>query len=226
MTQEHHTGNEAKTIASGLASGIVEKVWDFNWCLKAIYVGIFVDIALITLTGHGLAISSLDSESLLANAGKILCALLVFMSFVSLIVPAIVHIVNAFALHSSEYHPLPPNCVWPRDLKRLALEENSDFLLNLCLQHSQDVKQRQAKKVDARSLLIGLTVLIVTDYISGYIGHAESIIMLLQSHLTWGVLVLTLLALYYGIAWTYQEDPKDRWILYPPLAEKQSNAQK
>jgi hypothetical protein len=49
---------------------------------------------------------------------------------------------------------------------------------------------------------------------------------LLQSHLTWGVVVVSLLALYYGIAWTYEQEVKDRWIWYPPLAEQQRQVQK
>lgn len=226
MATEHHSGNDAKTLASGIASGILEKVWDFSWCLKAIYVGLFADIALIALTGQGLTNSSFNSEAALANAGKILCTLLAFVSFVSLIIPVVVHILNVVAQRTHEYHQLPPDCVFPKDLKRLALEGKDDFLLKLCLQHNQDVKERQSKKNDARTLLVGLTGLVVTDHIVGYFYQTASIMTQLQSHLTWGLTVILLLALYYGIAWTYEEDVKNRWIFYPPLATQQRNAEK
>lgn len=226
MNAEHHTGNDAKAVVSGLASGIIEKIWDFNWCLKAIYVGLFADISLIVLTGHDLASSSFETETLLANAGKILCASLVFMCFVSLVVPAIVHVLNALAQPIPQHHPLPPDCVRPDDLKRLALEEKSDFLLKLCVQHSLDVREGQVKKTDARTLLTGLTILVAGDYILGYFHDTPSIMRLLQSHLTWGVVLVSLLALGYGIVWTYEQEVKDRWIWYPPLAEQKRQAQK
>jgi hypothetical protein len=226
MTTEHHSGNDAKTLASGIASGILEKVWDFSWCLKAIYVGLFADTALIFLTGQGLANSSFNSEAALANAGKILCTLLAFVSFVSLIIPVVIHILNVVAQRPSEYHQLPPDCVSPNDLKRLALEEKDDFLLKLYLQHNQDVKELQNKKFNARTLLVGLTGLVVTDHFVGCIYQTASIMTQLQSHLTWGVIVILLLALYYGITWTYEEDVKNRWIFYPPLATQQRNAEK
>ncbi|MEB0123765.1 hypothetical protein QN391_24215 [Pseudomonas sp. CCI1.2] len=226
MTPDNRSLNETKSLISGVASGILEKVWDVNWCLKAIYIGFFADIALIALTGNGLFNFTFQSETALANAGKIICALLAFMTFVSLAVPVIVHILNILIQLPPTYQEKSPDCVLPRALKKLALEEKSEFLLKLYIQHTQDVKERQSKKNDARSLLVGLAILIAADHLAGWLYHLPSLMTWLQSQLSWAATALPLLAIHFAVASTYQKDSRDNWIYYPPLAAQLRDAER
>jgi len=222
MSSDKHSVVQAKGFLSEFASGVLEKVWDINWCLKACYVALYADIALVLLTRGGLYDLSLAPAVAWGNVGKILCVMLMLLVFSSLFVPMIVHVIRTVHDSAEKYDggEMTPGNVSISKFRKLALSENSNFLLELCDRHDRSAKEVALKKSQACSLFVGLFILVPFNFFIGMARDVSVITRLTESNFDYVVTALSILALCYAIGWSLEKDHRRHWVYYPPLYEQ------
>jgi hypothetical protein len=222
MSQESNNGAQPNNLLSGIASGVIEKAWDFNWCLKAIYVMLFSDVCLMFMTGDGLYNLSFSTDAIWKNFGKLACVVLAFLMYASLLVPMLTHVVKVIFGSDSRASDsqAPIDYVRTSELRRLAVSEQSNFLLSLCDQNRDAIEDLRVKKYQICSMLLGLLVLIAADYACGALKGAQSLISFVDTIFGWWGMGAIVLAILYALQWALMEGSGRAWVYYPLLYEE------
>lgn len=189
MKQENIDSTGVSILGRG--AFLVEQAWRFKWVLRLTCAAIFLDIALILKTGHGLWQWNSDNNSLLNDFGFIVISFVAFNLFSAILLPvtlSILRLVGASLLYDMivpilSRIPKPAGQPYRREIGKVpayvlrdsALNEKDDFEYRLYTEHMQkkeldDELRNQTGDLVASVLLISVLDFFVSYLQSGSIG--------------------------------------------------------
>mgnify|MGYP006959749297 FL=1 len=156
--------------------GIMDKIWEWQWIIRFIYIVLFADLALLAYSGQGILTWPVQviswTEHLgffcvaLAALGLIAATLMpVAANFVRLLLSEVIYsrIFPDILRPQSDYERYPGK-VLSREVLDLALEENNQFLLNYYEKHNSAWHTNVSERSKVGDLLFGILIFMILDY--------------------------------------------------------------
>lgn len=235
MAQE----NADKTVMGSMGKkgiGLLERAWNGAWALQLVCAVMFLDVAMILRTGHGLWQWSPDDMALLKNVGWLALLIVAFTVAVALVVPVVLvllrqlvglvsyRVMAFFTIAGSDDRPYQrsPGYVPAHALRDLALHEKDDFLLRLYENHVQARNAGRASIEQAGNLTATAVLASLLDWgiASGWMPGSVSLVQAIYAalgDLAHIVTAVVLLCAGLIVKWAWFDHSMPDVIYYPPL---------
>ena len=178
--------DEKKDKSSLPASfGIMEKVWEWQWIIRFIYIVLFADLSLLVYSGSDVLTWPTQVTNWTAHLGFFCVALATLGMIATTVMPCIANFIRSL-LNEFIYSNLCPDFLRPcdnyreiygevtsREVLDLALEENNQFLLNYYEKYYSKWKSNLNERFKVGDLLFGILFFIILDYHPTWISNAQ-----------------------------------------------------
>ncbi|HRK84997.1 MAG TPA: hypothetical protein PK461_04760 [Alcaligenes faecalis] len=216
--------------------GLLERAWNWAWALRLVCAVMFLDMAVILRTGHGLWQWSPDDMALLKDVGWLALLIVAFTASVALVLPVVLVLLRQlvglipykvtafFTATGSDDRPYQRGLgyVPARALRDLALREKNDFLLRLYEDHVPARDMGQASIEQAGNLTAAAVLVSLLDWglAYGWMPGSVSLVQAIYAALGDWASVVTAVVLLCAVfilksAWFAPSTPDV--IYYPPL---------
>jgi hypothetical protein len=231
--QDANQGEGKGAIGGGLS--LIEKSWEWNWVLRVTTVVLFLDIALIVKSGHGLLAWDKASELLVRNLGFLAATGVAFGMLVALVLPLSSMVLREFLglgiwkvlwwfRRRDDRYRSPRGCVLSGALREKALREHSDFLLRLYERHRSDEQMYEQARQTQADLLFGFLCLVSFDTWLALSGRASTSLAFSMVEACGengaGLAILLGAAIVCILIQLWFPERDLGWIYYPPLADE------
>ncbi|WP_434025715.1 hypothetical protein [[Pseudomonas] boreopolis] len=213
--------------------GVLDRAWNAQWALRLTCLALFLDIAMMIHTGHGLSQWSDGDKELLGDVGLIVLTLVAFSFAVAIVMPVILNLFRHACYFVLACIPTsrksPDDRRYQRPLGRvpvrafhdLALRERSEFLLDLYQSHEQE--RIAASQFRERTGELTAAVLLVAsiDYLISWLTpNCISVVdTIIEASGDWASIIVLVVLLSAGaiVKWAWFTDTPPNEIYYPPL---------
>ena len=230
---ERSTGSSV--VDKGL--GILDRAWDAHWSLRLTCFILFVDMAMVLRSGHGLSQWSAGNAALLTDVGWIAITLVAFSLASAIVIPVLVHGVRDVAMAIWVYMPIlfrsgdngrvyqrPLGYVPAKEFHNLALRDRDALLLGIYNDHERERwADREARNHWGQLTAAALIVALADWRLAGHFPGSVSLIGALIGTLgPWSSVIVPLVVLCAGfiLKWAWFSDVSPDLIYYPPLDEE------
>ncbi|EMK3529643.1 hypothetical protein V8099_003861 [Pseudomonas aeruginosa] len=216
--------------------GLLERAWNWAWALRLVCAVMFLDVAVILRTGHGLWQWSPADMALLKDVGWLALLIVTFTVAVALVVPVVLVLLRQlvglisykvmafFTVAGSDDRPYQrsPGYVPARALRDLALHEKDAFLLRLYENHLQARDAGLASIEQAGNLTAAAVLASLLDWgiAYGWMPGSVSLVQAIYAALgDWASIVTAVVLLCAGfiVKWAWFAPSTPDVIYYPPL---------
>lgn len=216
--------------------GLLERAWNWAWALRLVCAVMFLDVALMLRTGHGLWQWSPDDMALLKDVGWLALLIVAFTVAVALVIPVVLVLLRQlaalipykvmafFTAAGSDDRPYQrsPGYVPAQALRDLALREKDDFLLRLYDDHVREREAGRASIEQAGNLTAAAVLASLLDWgiAHGWMPGSVSLVQAIYGALgDWAQLVTAAVLLCAGfiVKWAWFAPSTPDVIYYPPL---------
>lgn len=222
--------------------GIMDKIWEWQWIIRFIYIVLFADLALLAYTGQGILTWPVQVSNWTEHLGFFCVALAAQGLIATTLMPAAANIVRLL-LNEIIYSSIFPDILRPQsDYQRhpgtvpssevldLALEENNQFLLSYYEKHDIAWRNKFSERFKIGDLLFGILFFMTLDYHPYWFSHAQHSLACdlfnLGGDEGFVIFYIVLLIVFSALIniWFGKWD----WghIYYPPLYRKKENARR
>ncbi|MFP2165982.1 hypothetical protein ACLEYI_13580 [Enterobacter ludwigii] len=237
MTDEK---KEKASFPAGL--GIMDKIWEWQWIIRFIYIVLFADLALLVYSGQGILTWPVQTLNWTEHLGFFCVALAALGLIATTLMPFIANIVRLL-LNELIYSSIFPDFLRAQsdyqkrsgevpsgEVLDLALKENNQFLLKYYEKHNANWRTKFHERFKVGDLLFGILFFMMLDDHPQWFSDAQhSLVIDLFSHggesgtvLFYTVLIIifsTLMSLWFG-KWDWGN------IYYPPLYREKEEARR
>lgn len=165
--------------------GIMDKIWEWQWIIRFIYIGLFADLALLAYSGQGILTWPVQAINWTEHLGFFCVALAALGLIATALMPVAANVVR-LVLNEVIYSSIFPDILRPQsDYQRhpgevpskevldLALKENNQFLLNYYEKHDSAWRSKLSERFKVGDLLFGILFFMVLDYHPHWFSHSQ-----------------------------------------------------
>jgi len=231
---DENTSPDKPSLSSGLT--LIEKAREIRWTLQLASAVLFADLFLVWRTDRDISQWSFQSDQILADAGLLVVAVLIFGVLMSIVMPLgteiarqlgwqlLIHVPRPNWMRAARDFSRPIGAVLPGELYRYASKAKDPMALDVYRLHLQKQQAKVASDLAFGQLVFSTLLIGLIDFYADRIGLSGTTLLqhAVATHgsaveyvLALGV-ILALLAI--KVTWFAFDGPD--WIIYPALYDE------